>query len=111
MRPTWSEWGRVYSRLSQAERAQLTHMMRTRLVEIHRRRRTLPINIAVAQAGLSFLFLALFPKHPLSIPTAYGLALVVLLWFYGLRRAFALWAEPASQDRTDLPRRDKLIRP
>jgi hypothetical protein len=86
-------------------------MMHARLGAIHRRRRTLPINIAVAQAGLSFLFLALFPKHPLAIPTAYGLALAVLIWVYGLRRAFALWAEPASQDHPDLPRRDKLIRP
>lgn len=40
-----------------------------------------PVDLAVAHAALSFLALAILPRHPLAIPTAAGLASTALVWF------------------------------
>jgi hypothetical protein len=39
-----------------------------------------PVDLAVAHAALTFLGLAILPRHPLAIPTAAGLAFIALVW-------------------------------
>jgi hypothetical protein len=65
--------------------------------EAERRRKELPVplRLPLLHALLSFIFLALLPGHPLSIPTAFGLAAAVVVYIHLLawRLGYYLYIE------------------
>lgn len=74
-----------------------------------------PVDLAVAHAALTFLGLAILPRHPLAIPTAAGLAFIALVWVQLARN----WCSeeppsssspPPSTPRFRYDRYDKLYR-
>lgn len=61
-----------------------------------------PVDLAVAHAALSFLGLAILPRHPMSIPTAAGLAFIALVW-YQLARNWRSEEPPPSNSSSRPP--------
>lgn len=104
----WSEWVKIYSQMDEVSRKEMTGLMRGRIRPRMRGRRAdwwrgfsekveapwlrlrptwlrmhptpLPLRLPLIHAVLSFLCLSLLPARPLSIPTALGIATVLIVY-------------------------------
>lgn len=108
--PDWLvEWTQLYNRMNEAQRLEMYRLMRLRLRQerwqklvwllysvtgrwreflrapggVLEQVESVPagaLRLPILQALLTFLFLGLLPRHPLSIPLALGLSAVVLVY-------------------------------
>lgn len=98
--PHWLKtWMHLYAQLDEDERRKVLELLRQRLrkrvrqrsgwrrwLGVLRERLTrvrptpAPLRLPLVHAGLSFAILAALPHHPLAMPTAVGLALVIVIY-------------------------------
>jgi hypothetical protein len=103
-KPPWLKtWSRLYARLREDERQAIYRMLRLRLAAQARRRRTglrarlarlrktpAPLRLPILHAALSFILLSQLPTRPLSIPTALGLGLAIIVYGFIFVRSWRL---------------------
>jgi hypothetical protein len=65
-----------------------------------------PLRLPLLHALLSFIFIALLPQHPLSIPTALGAAFLVVFYlqFFAFRAGYHFRTEDEDQPPRKEPR-------
>ena len=105
-RPHWLKtWTHLYAHLDEDERRMVLDLLHRRLEKRIRQRsgwrvwlRMLreglsrvrptpaPLRLPLLHAGLSFVILAALPRHPMAMPTALGLALVIVVYAEMLAR-------------------------